>query len=63
MTNWTVFPFLHTFPAYEESKKCWVESTCAHCPKIVSLLRQIPNIRTALFSRLGSGVQVNFLFV
>ena len=51
--EWTVFPFLHTFPAQDESKITWVESTCTHCPQTAQLLRGIPNIRTALFSRLG----------
>jgi hypothetical protein len=59
VTNWTVFPFLHTFPAYDESRQMWIPSTCEHCPNTAAFLRQIPNIRTALFSRLGSGVKVS----
>lgn len=55
VTDWTVFPFLHTFPALDESKSTWIQSTCQHCPKTAALLRRIPNIRTALFSRLGAG--------
>lgn len=51
--DWTVFPFMHTFPAFDTSKMKWIESTCAHCPKTAALLRLIPDIRTALFSRLG----------
>lgn len=54
-TDWTVFPFLHTFPALDESKSTWIQSTCRHCPETAALLRRIPNIRTALFSRLGAG--------
>jgi hypothetical protein len=57
--DWTVFPFLHTFPALDVSKKTYVDTTCAYCPKTVALLKQIPNIRTALFSRLGSGTKLN----
>lgn len=57
--DWTVFPFLHTFPALDLSKKSYVESTCEYCPKTAALLERIPNIRTALFSRLGSGTKLN----
>ena len=31
--DWTVFPLLHTFPAYDTKKMKWVESTCQQCPK------------------------------
>lgn len=58
VTDWTVFPFLHTFPALDVSKSTWVSSTTQHCPKTAALLRQIPNIRTALFSRLGPGTRL-----
>jgi hypothetical protein len=57
--DWTVFPFLHTFPALDISKKTFVDSTCNYCPKTIALLKRIPNIRTALFSRLGSGTELN----
>ena len=59
VTNWTVFPFVHTFPALEESKKTWVSSTCAHCPKTTSILKKLPGLKTALFSKLGAGVTVS----
>ena len=52
---WTVFPFLHTFPAYEESQMTWIKSTCDHCPITSGLIASIPNIRTALFSRMAPG--------
>ena len=52
---WTVFPFLHTFPAYEESNMTWIKSTCAHCPITSELIARIPNVRTALFSRMTAG--------
>lgn len=56
--DWTVFPLVYTFPAYEEKSKTWVPSTCARCPRTVNLLKQIPNLRTALFSKLGPGTKV-----
>ncbi|CAM9774253.1 unnamed protein product [Hapterophycus canaliculatus] len=54
-----VFPFVHTFPAYDESRRTWIESTCARCPATSALLRRLPNIRTALFSRLGGGSRIS----
>ena len=36
-----------------------IKQTCDYCPKTVALLKQIPHIRTALFSRLGSGTKLN----
>ena len=56
--DWTVFPFLHTFPALDESKSKWIGSTSAMCPRTTELLRGIPNIKTALFSRLGSATRL-----
>ena len=57
--DWTVFPLLHTFPAFDESKKTWVNSTCAHCPKTAALLRKLPNCTTALFSKLGAQTRLS----
>lgn len=57
--DWTVFPFLHTFPALDESRSCWIGSTAAVCPKTVAILRSIPNIRTALFSKLAGKKKLN----
>ncbi|ETW07238.1 hypothetical protein, variant [Aphanomyces invadans] len=51
--EWRVFPLCYTFPAWDATKTVWVEPTCAQCPKTVALLRQLPNLRTALFSNLG----------
>ena len=51
--DWTVFPFLHTFPALDASKSQWIDSTTHMCPRTTELLHGIPNLRTALFSRLG----------
>lgn len=54
-----VFPFVHTFPACDESRRTWIESTCSRCPTTSALLRRVPNIRTALFSRLGGGSRIS----
>lgn len=54
-----VFPFVHTFPAYDESRRTWVESSCKRCPETAAILRRLPNIRTALFSRLGGGSRIS----
>ena len=53
--DWTVFPFLHTFPAYDPEKSVWLGSTCGLCSRTASLLRGVDGIRTALFSKLGGG--------
>jgi hypothetical protein len=52
-TDWTVFPFLHTFPVLDESRSTWIPSTVDACPKTAAILAKIPNLRTALFSRLN----------
>lgn len=54
-----VFPFVHTFPACDESRRTWIESTCARCPATTQILERLPNIRTALFSRLGGGSRIS----
>jgi len=56
--NWTVFPLMHTFPAYDPSKTSWVEATCRHAPQTVEILKTIPRLKTALFSRLLPGTKV-----
>lgn len=53
--EWRVFPFCYTFPAHDASKTAWVPPTCALCPRTVEILKRIPGIRTALFSKLGPG--------
>ena len=58
--DWKVVPFLHTFPALDDSKMTWIGSTCTKCPKTVELLKQIPNVRTALFSRLSAQTSLKF---
>jgi ubiquinone/menaquinone biosynthesis C-methylase UbiE len=52
-SEWRVFPFCYTFPAFDASKTTWVSPTCAMCPRTAELLRSLPGIRTALFSKLG----------
>ena len=47
--EWRVFPFLHTFPAYDKSKMEWVGPNCKQCPETVKLLKSLPGIRTALY--------------
>lgn len=56
--DWTVFPFLHTFPALDASKSRWIGSTIEMCPRTSTLLRTLPNVRTALFSRLGPSTRL-----
>jgi len=56
--DWTVFPFLHTFPVLDESRSRWISSTMAACPKTAALLRKLPNVRTALLSRLDANTEL-----
>ncbi len=53
--EWNVFPFLHTFPATDQSKVTWVPHFCNQCPKTTAMLKKIKGIRTALLSRMGPG--------
>jgi len=57
--DWKVFPFVHCFPAYDASRMTWVPPTCDFCPKTVAVLKQLPSLRTALFSRLGPQTVLN----
>ena len=43
---------MYTFPANTGETK-YVDKCCAACPKTVELLKRMPNIKTALYSRLG----------
>lgn len=56
--DWKVFPFFHTFPAMDVKNSKWLSSTNSICPNTSRLLRQIPGLRTALFSRLGPSTKV-----
>lgn len=51
--TWRVLPFCHTFPANDASKTTWLPTSTAACPQTAALLRRIPGLRTALFSRMG----------
>jgi aspartyl/asparaginyl beta-hydroxylase (cupin superfamily) len=48
-----VYPFLHTFPATDPGASVWIDRAVAECPFTTSVLRAIPGVRTALFSRMG----------
>lgn len=61
--SWTVFPLMHTFPADDASKMSWVEATCRHARRTVEILKTLPRLRTALFSRLLPGTKVSMLHV
>lgn len=52
-SEWRVLPLCYTFPADDASKTVWVKATSTLCPKTVQLLKSIPGVRTALFSKLG----------
>jgi len=51
--DWKVVPLLYTFPATDASSSKWVGPNCDQCPMTTSLLKSVPGIRTALFSRMG----------
>ena len=57
-TNWTVIPFLHTFPATDPSRATWVESCTRAFPLTAELLHTVPRITTALYSRLGPSTKL-----
>ena len=50
---WTVVPLCYTFPANDARNTAWVEPNAARFPFTSALLRRVPGLRTALFSRLG----------
>lgn len=51
--TWRVLPFCHCIPATDASHLQWLPASASSCPATSSLLRRIPGLRTALFSRLG----------
>jgi len=57
--DWKVVPLLYTFPGNDDSKSKWVEANCKQCPHTTQLLKSIPGIRTALFSRMGSNTRLS----
>lgn len=56
--DWRVIPLVYTFPANDPAATVWVERECSRLPLATRLLRAIPGIRTALFSRLGPGTRL-----
>jgi hypothetical protein len=58
-SDWRVWPLMHTFPAHDASRSQWVEATGRTCPETVRLLKRLPRLRTALFSRLGPGTKLS----
>ena len=51
--KWDIIPLLYTFPANNENRKTWIHDTCNLFPKTVEILKKLPNIKTALFSKMG----------
>jgi len=51
--EWSVLPFLHTFPATDERQQRWLDTGQQLCPQTARVLKGVPGIRTALFSRKG----------
>ena len=62
-SSWTVIPFLHTFPATDPSASAWIKPCANLFPKTVELLKKIPNIRTALYSRLKPNTKVTLIYI
>jgi len=56
--TWTVFPFVHCFPGNDESKRTWLPSSSLLCPKTSALLKEIPKVRTALFSKMAGNTKL-----
>ena len=50
--TWRVIPFCYTFPS-NTGKTNWVESSSNLFPKTVQILKSIPGLKTALFSKMG----------
>ena len=57
--EWNVIPLLYTFPAYDETSSKWVSSNTNLIPETTKILKSIPNIRTALFSRIGPSTRLS----
>ena len=51
--KWDIIPFLYTFPANNSNNKKWISETCDLFPETTKILKSLPNIRTALFSKMG----------
>lgn len=57
--DWRVIPLLYTFPATDDSSMKWVDSNMKLCPLTCKLLKAIPGVRTALFSRMGCNTRLS----
>lgn len=57
-SDWKVIPLVYTFPSNDPSKTTWVEAECERLPLATKLLRALPGVRTALFSRLGPDTEI-----
>ena len=51
--SWKVIPFCATFPGNDASATKWNQQGLSSFPRTVELLKQIPNLRSAGFSKLG----------
>lgn len=51
--DWKTIPLLCTFPGNDETKKKWMNTDIF--PNTITILKNIPGIRTALFSKLSPG--------
>ncbi len=61
--SWSVIPFLHTFPAYDANASVWIERSTQMFPVTTRLLRSIPNIKTALYSKMKPNTKVRKLII
>jgi hypothetical protein len=58
--SWKVIPFCATFPGDDATATKWNHPMVSRFPRTVELLRQIPNVRTAGFSKLGSHTSLEY---
>eukprot|EP00924_Labyrinthula_sp_SR-Ha-C_P002192 snap_masked-scaffold_19-processed-gene-3.12-mRNA-1 protein AED:0.08 eAED:0.08 QI:0/-1/0/1/-1/1/1/0/302 len=57
--DWKIVPLLYTFPALDASRSKWVQKNVNLFPETTKILKNIPNLRTALFSRLGGTTRLS----
>jgi aspartyl/asparaginyl beta-hydroxylase (cupin superfamily) len=58
--SWKVIPFCATFPGNDASATRWNPHFLQRFPVTVGLLKQIPNLRTAGFSKLGPHTSLDY---
>ena len=58
--SWKVIPFCATFPGNDPTATRWNHKFLRYFPKTVNLLKQIPSIRTAGFSKLGPHTSLDY---